>query len=153
MKNMGGAMARVMACARTHLPRAVALALVVAAMLVQAAPTTSGGDGQAFVNSIGIGFVRIPAGNFLMGSTDDDREASSAEKPQHRVTLTRPYLLARIPGACTTCMAMSGNGCRMATVNAIAIDLIGQSRDKARNLVNACRAATRHRTKGLDAGT
>ena len=88
-------MARVMACARTHLPSAVALALVVAAMPAPAAPPTSGGDGQPFVNSIGIGFVRIPAGSFLMGSADDDREASSAEKPQHRVTLTRSFLLAR----------------------------------------------------------
>ena len=38
------------------------------------------------------------------------------------------------------------------TVNAIAINLVGQSRATAKNLVNAYRAATRRSTKGLDAG-
>jgi formylglycine-generating enzyme required for sulfatase activity len=46
-------------------------------------------------NSIGISFVRIPAGSFMMGSGDDDREAGAAEKPRHRVTITRPFYLAR----------------------------------------------------------
>ncbi len=31
--------------------------------------------------------VYVPAGEFLMGSTDDDSDANSDEKPQHRVTL------------------------------------------------------------------
>ena len=38
------------------------------------------------------------------------------------------------------------------TVNAIAINLVGQSRATAKNLVNAYRAATRLSTKGLDVG-
>lgn len=46
-------------------------------------------------NSIGISFVRIPAGSFMMGAGDDDREAGAAEKPRHRVTITRPFYLAR----------------------------------------------------------
>jgi hypothetical protein len=32
-------------------------------------------------NSIGMVLVEIPAGEFLMGSLDSDRDASSAEKP------------------------------------------------------------------------
>jgi hypothetical protein len=36
---------------------------------------------------------RIPAGSFLMGSDDDDKDAESDEKPQHRVRITSPFYL------------------------------------------------------------
>jgi formylglycine-generating enzyme required for sulfatase activity len=36
---------------------------------------------------------RIPAGEFLMGSPDDDKDAEAEEKPQHRVRITRPFYL------------------------------------------------------------
>jgi formylglycine-generating enzyme required for sulfatase activity len=36
---------------------------------------------------------RIPAGEFLMGSPDDDKDAYDNEKPQHRVQITRPFYL------------------------------------------------------------
>jgi eukaryotic-like serine/threonine-protein kinase len=36
---------------------------------------------------------RIPAGAFLMGSADDDKDAETDEKPQHRVRITRPFYL------------------------------------------------------------
>jgi len=49
----------------------------------------------AFTNPIGIGFVRIAAGSFMMGAGDNDREATPAEKPRHRVTISKPFLLAR----------------------------------------------------------
>ena len=35
----------------------------------------------------------IPAGAFLMGSPDDDKDAEGDEKPQHRVRITRPFYL------------------------------------------------------------
>ncbi len=35
----------------------------------------------------------IPAGEFMMGSPDDDEEAPGKEKPQHRVRITRPFYL------------------------------------------------------------
>ncbi len=35
----------------------------------------------------------IPAGSFLMGATPDDTEADKDEKPQHKVTITRPFYL------------------------------------------------------------
>src|SRR4029077_4155499 len=43
-----------------------------------------------------LGFVEIPAGPFLMGSTDRDSQASDNEKPQHEVTLPAFYM-ARYP--------------------------------------------------------
>jgi formylglycine-generating enzyme required for sulfatase activity len=43
-----------------------------------------------------VGMVWVPAGEFLMGSADDDREAESDEKPQHRIYLPA-YALDRTP--------------------------------------------------------
>jgi len=45
----------------------------------------------------GLEFVRITAGAFLMGSTDDDPLASDAEKPQHAVEIPYDYWIARYP--------------------------------------------------------
>ena len=41
----------------------------------------------------GIKLNLIPAGEFLMGSPDEDKEAGADEKPQHRVRITRPFYL------------------------------------------------------------
>jgi formylglycine-generating enzyme required for sulfatase activity len=60
---------------------------------------SSQGLGQAverpkqITNSVGMKLVRIPAGEFLMGSPDSDKDASDNEKPQHRVRITRPFYL------------------------------------------------------------
>ena len=43
-------------------------------------------------NTLGMKFVLIPPGEFLMG-TPADRFGSAQEKPQHRVRITRPYYL------------------------------------------------------------
>ena len=37
--------------------------------------------------------VLIPAGEFLMGSPDSDKDAEDDEKPPHRVRITRPFYL------------------------------------------------------------
>ena len=39
--------------------------------------------------------VLIPAGEFLMGSPDSDKDASTGEKPQHRVRITKPFYLGK----------------------------------------------------------
>ncbi|MGZ3387065.1 MAG: SUMF1/EgtB/PvdO family nonheme iron enzyme [Isosphaeraceae bacterium] len=44
-------------------------------------------------NSLGMKFTLIKAGGFLMGSPDTDKDAEDAEKPQHRVRITRPFYL------------------------------------------------------------
>jgi formylglycine-generating enzyme required for sulfatase activity len=43
-----------------------------------------------------LGFVRIPAGKFLMGSDDKDKQARDNEKPQHEVELPE-YWMAKYP--------------------------------------------------------
>ena len=42
-------------------------------------------------------FVRIPAGEFLMGSPDSDNDANAYEKPQHRAKITKDFYLGRFP--------------------------------------------------------
>ena len=39
--------------------------------------------------------VLIPAGEFLMGSSDADPQAEANEKPQHRVRITRPFYMGK----------------------------------------------------------
>lgn len=46
-------------------------------------------------NSIGMKLALIPAGEFLMGSADDDKDALSDEKPQHTVRLTKAFYLGK----------------------------------------------------------
>ena len=48
---------------------------------------------KEITNSIGMKLVLIPAGEFLMGSPDSDKDAQDDEKPQHRVRITRPFYL------------------------------------------------------------
>ena len=48
---------------------------------------------KQITNSIGMKLVLIPAGEFLMGSPDSDKDAKAEEKPQHRVRITRPFYL------------------------------------------------------------
>jgi len=52
-------------------------------------------------NCIGMPFVLIPAGEFLVGSPDSDDEAGADEKPQHPVRITEPFYL----GACEVTQA------------------------------------------------
>jgi formylglycine-generating enzyme required for sulfatase activity len=54
-----------------------------------------GGVAAEFITTrtAGIKLKRIPAGEFLMGSPDEDKDASGDEKPRHRVRITRPSYL------------------------------------------------------------
>jgi formylglycine-generating enzyme required for sulfatase activity/tRNA A-37 threonylcarbamoyl transferase component Bud32 len=49
---------------------------------------------QSYVNSIGMEFVWIPAGEFEMGSPPDEPGRGDDEGPVHTVTITRPFYLA-----------------------------------------------------------
>lgn len=68
--------------------------------------STAGVSMEAIVNSIGMKLVRIPAGEFMMGSGEEAESLVSAmaaydvrpeqfhdEYPQHRVRITRPFCL------------------------------------------------------------
>jgi formylglycine-generating enzyme required for sulfatase activity/serine/threonine protein kinase len=51
------------------------------------------GPPKLIANSIGIKLRLIPAGIFLMGSTDEDKDAKGDETPRHSVRITRPFYL------------------------------------------------------------
>jgi formylglycine-generating enzyme required for sulfatase activity len=62
-----------------------------------------------FTNSIGMEFVLIPAGTFMMGSPDSDTEAWSNEKPIHRVTISKPFYMGKHPVTQGQWAAVMGN--------------------------------------------
>lgn len=69
-----------------------------AAALSAAALGGGGASAQqigAHTDGIGMEFVSIPAGSFLIGSPESDGEARTFEKPQHRVIITKPFRLGR----------------------------------------------------------
>lgn len=54
---------------------------------------TSSNKKNTATNSIGMEFIAIPAGSFLMGAKDD--KAYRSEKPQHKVTISKPFYIAK----------------------------------------------------------
>ena len=44
-----------------------------------------------------LGFIRIPRGKFLMGSSEQDKDAYDVEKPQHELDLPYDYWIAKYP--------------------------------------------------------
>jgi formylglycine-generating enzyme required for sulfatase activity len=53
--------------------------------------------------------VLIPAGEFLMGSPNSDKDAEDNEKPQHRVRITKPFYLGKYPVTLEQWIAVMGN--------------------------------------------
>jgi formylglycine-generating enzyme required for sulfatase activity len=52
--------------------------------------------GKTFTNSIGMEFVLIPAGEFMMGSDKEkDPNADKNETPRHRVSISEPFYLGK----------------------------------------------------------
>ena len=49
-------------------------------------------DQKIFTNSIGMKYTLIPAGEFMMGSNEEDNE-----KPVHKVKINRPFYLGIYP--------------------------------------------------------
>jgi formylglycine-generating enzyme required for sulfatase activity len=47
----------------------------------------------AITNSIGMKFVLIQAGEFQMGSPDNEKDRQSDEGPQHKVKITKPFYM------------------------------------------------------------
>ena len=66
---------------------------VKAAELPKPQPTAPDNPPKPITNSIGMKLVLIPAGTFLMGSPDEDKDARGDETPRHPVRITRPFYL------------------------------------------------------------
>ena len=52
---------------------------------------------KTYTNSLGMEFVLIPAGEFMMGAVPQDKEARDNEKPQHKVRITKPFYMGKYP--------------------------------------------------------
>jgi formylglycine-generating enzyme required for sulfatase activity/predicted Ser/Thr protein kinase len=52
---------------------------------------------KTYTNSLGMEFVLIPAGEFMMGAVPQDSEAKDNEKPQHKVRITKPFYMGKYP--------------------------------------------------------
>jgi formylglycine-generating enzyme required for sulfatase activity len=48
---------------------------------------------RSFTNSIGMTFLLIPPGKFLMGSPNDEKYRLDDEGPQHEVEISKPFYL------------------------------------------------------------
>ncbi|MBF0308019.1 MAG: formylglycine-generating enzyme family protein [Magnetococcales bacterium] len=70
--------------------------LAVALLLLY--PALASGDEElpSYTNTIGMTFIRLPAGFFTMGSDKNfDAEASRDEQPPHQVTITQPFFMGK----------------------------------------------------------
>jgi formylglycine-generating enzyme required for sulfatase activity len=67
--------------------------LVMASALALLAGCGDSGPPKTFTNSIGMKFVLIPAGNFMMGSPPDDPKRNKDEVPRHQVVFSRPFYM------------------------------------------------------------
>ncbi|ATU09207.1 hypothetical protein BKM01_02065 [Methanohalophilus portucalensis] len=52
-------------------------------------------DFKTYTNSIGMEFVLIPAGEFMMGSPEDEEGRENNEGPIHKVTIEKAYYLGK----------------------------------------------------------
>jgi formylglycine-generating enzyme required for sulfatase activity len=72
-----------------------------------------GGAGAALAeemtNSIGMEFVLIPAGEFMMGSPDGDKKAAEWERPRHKVIISKPFYLGKYEVTQAQWEAVMGN--------------------------------------------
>src|SRR5262245_36361417 len=48
---------------------------------------------ETVTNSISLKLALIPAGEFLMGAPESDRDAEDHEKPQHKVRISKPFYM------------------------------------------------------------
>ena len=50
---------------------------------------------RALKNAIGMEFVKIPAGEFMMGCSPGDNSCKNDEKPQHQVRITKAFEMGK----------------------------------------------------------
>jgi formylglycine-generating enzyme required for sulfatase activity len=59
------------------------------------APVPSIAQTRALKNAIGMEFVTIPAGEFMMGCSPEDNSCKNDEKPQHQVRITKAFEMGK----------------------------------------------------------
>lgn len=69
--------------------RVVFLGTLAIALTCLASQVSSITQTGALKNAIGMEFVKIPAGEFMMGCSPDDNNCKNDEKPQHQVRITK----------------------------------------------------------------
>src|SRR5262245_57044070 len=72
--------------------RTFVIAIAVTGLL---APAPSAAQTGALKNAIGMEFVKISAGEFMMGCSQGDGSCKMEENPQHRVRITKPFEMGR----------------------------------------------------------
>ena len=77
---------------RTSLSFFAGILVAVAGLLAVPGPADADTPGETFVNSIGMEFVRIPAGQFIMGSPLEEASRGVSEI-QHPVTISQPFYM------------------------------------------------------------
>src|SRR5882672_12338060 len=55
----------------------------------------SGTQAAALKNAIGMEFMKVPTGEFMMGCSMGDTSCKDDEKPQHRVHITKAFEMGR----------------------------------------------------------
>lgn len=78
-----------------------------------------------YTNSIGMEFVLVPPGVFLMGSPDSDKDAREDEQPQHLVTISQPLYLGRYPVTQAQWQAVMGENPSHFTGDNLPVERVG----------------------------
>ena len=52
---------------------------------------------KTYTNSLGMEFVLVEAGEFMMGAVPQDKKAYVYEEPQHKVRITEPFYIGKFP--------------------------------------------------------
>lgn len=96
-----------------HIFRSILLVIVIMFILVFSYSNVSASQTQSiskeFTNSIGMEFVLIPAGSFLMGGNVNHEKPDGDELPQHRVTISKPFYMGKYEVTQEQWTAIMGN--------------------------------------------
>jgi formylglycine-generating enzyme required for sulfatase activity len=86
------------------------LGLALLSLLLSSGAFSAQAIDMDYTNSIGMEFVLIPAGEFLMGSDKGkDQDADDDETPQHRVRISKPFYLGKYEVTQALWEAVMGN--------------------------------------------
>src|SRR5262245_27956757 len=111
-----------------------ALAALVTSLMAAAPPRPSDPDpeplGAKFTNSVGMKFVRVKKGTFLMGAAKDETGARDDEKPQHEVAITTGFFVGVHEVTQKQYRAVTGNNPSYFSRNGNGKDKVKDVRDK-----------------------